>query len=379
MNEREVAEIRRRWKPERHNVGRMYGCYVNEKREVVALFGQSPALMPAEEAERYFALFKCTLSGTLNKNLVDIAFTTQQVMGSPEHKLLTALNRSALKDEDAVKQFFDRVINNLAMDGQYIILLAHDTYDVPYRGGDGADNGAGDEVFSYTLCSICPVKQIKPSLRYSDENRAFVSLAADRVVAAPELGFMFPCFDGRRSNIYNALCYTHDTASSHSEFIGALFGAQAPMPAEEQKSGFCGALGNALAEDCSLEVVQTLHEQMCEKMEEYKAAKSDEPLMISKREVTGALRMCGVKDEHIDAFAARYDDMFGENAELSPRNLIDTKKMQLNTPDVRIQVNPARSDLIETRVINGVKYILICVDDGVEVNGIPIRITEKDS
>ena len=44
--------------------------------------------------------------------------------------------------------------------------------------------------------------------------------------------------------------------------------------------------------------------------------------------------------------------------------------------DVSITVNPERSDLIETRVIDGVKYILICADENVEVNGVSIHITE---
>ena len=42
-----------------------------------------------------------------------------------------------------------------------------------------------------------------------------------------------------------------------------------------------------------------------------------------------------------------------------------------------IRVNPACSGLIETRVIDGAKYILIRADDGVEVNGVPIRIEDR--
>ena len=38
-------------------------------------------------------------------------------------------------------------------------------------------------------------------------------------------------------------------------------------------------------------------------------------------------------------------------------------------------MNPERSDLIETRILNGARYILIRADEGVEVNGIDIRIT----
>jgi hypothetical protein len=43
---------------------------------------------------------------------------------------------------------------------------------------------------------------------------------------------------------------------------------------------------------------------------------------------------------------------------------------------VVIKVNPARTDLVETRVIDGVKYVLVRADGGVEVNGIDVRIEE---
>ena len=43
-----------------------------------------------------------------------------------------------------------------------------------------------------------------------------------------------------------------------------------------------------------------------------------------------------------------------------------------------IKVDPTRSDLIETRVIGGVKYIMICADENVEVNGVSIHIDEQE-
>ena len=53
---------------------------------------------------------------------------------------------------------------------------------------------------------------------------------------------------------------------------------------------------------------------------------------------------------------------------------MDARRFKVCTPDVTIQVNPERSDLIETRLINGVRYILIRAEEGVEVNGVDIRI-----
>ena len=47
---------------------------------------ESLGRMPQEEAERYLGLLKKVLSGTLGKNLIDIVFSTQQVMDSEEHR-----------------------------------------------------------------------------------------------------------------------------------------------------------------------------------------------------------------------------------------------------------------------------------------------------
>ena len=165
MNEKEVAEIRRRFRPDKNNITHVRGCYVNDSREIVSQFNQSLAVTPQEEAEKILAVLKRTLSGTLGKNLIDITFETQQVVDSEEHKLLMALRSSALKDEEAVQAFYRRVIESLSFEGSYMILLAQDTYDVPYRSKDGERlDDAATEVFSYFLCSVCPIKMTPPAL-----------------------------------------------------------------------------------------------------------------------------------------------------------------------------------------------------------------------
>ena len=49
--------------------------------------------------------------------------------------------------------------------------------------------------------------------------------------------------------------------------------------------------------------------------------------------------------------------------------------MEIKTPDVTIRVNPDRCDLVETRVIDGARYILIRAEEEVEVNGVQVQIT----
>ena len=376
MNEKEIAELRRRFRADKSSISRVRGCYVNEKREIISQFDQSLGLLGQTESEQLLSTLRKTLSGTLGKNLLDIPFDTRQVVEGDQHKLLMTLRNSALRDEEAVSVFYQRVIQSLDLEGNYLILLVQDDYDVPYRSKDDQrQDDASSEVFRYILCSICPVKQTKEALSYYVYENAFHSISADWVVSAPEMGFLFPSFDERSTNLYDALYYCKDTSQTHPDFVEAVFHAPAPMPAAEQMETFQALLEDTLSDECRYQVVQSVHGQLREMIEEHKASKEEQPLLLSKGEVRSVLSSCGVAAPHVDAFEAQYDQAFGPEAGLSPRNLVDTSRMEVRTPDVTIKVNPERSDLVKTRVIDGARYILIRADDGVEVNGVNVHIS----
>ena len=379
MNDKEIGEIRRHLRRDRSNITKIYGCFVNDNKEIITEFSQSTGIMPENEGDKYFALFKRVLSGAIGKNLIDITFKTAQVAGSPEHKLLMDLRESKLKDDELLHSFFQKIIDSVTMEGNYLILLGCDSYDVPFKGKDDlSDSDKSEEVYTYLICAICPVKQTKANLHYVPEEKLFHDGAMNQPVSAPVLGFLFPAFDNRATNIYNALYYTHDVKTSQDALIEALFNTPVPMPAYEQKKCFEALLTTALGEECSLDVVQTVHDQLCQRIELHKEAKVPEPLMIAKADVKEALASCGVSEEHLAKFSVDYDEAFGFEADLHPKNIIDNKRFEIKTPDVSIKVDPTRSDLIETRIIGGVKYIMICADENVEVNGVSIHIDQPE-
>ena len=365
MNEKEIGEIRRRIRRDRCNMTTIYGCFVNAEKEIISSFKRGVGLMPENEAEKYFSVMKRALSGTVGKNLIDISFSTAQVADSPEHKMLMQLRDSALQDDEVRMDFFQKVISSVSVKDSYVILIACDSYDVPFKSKDGqTQSDASAETYKYIICAVCPVKLTKPNLRYIAEEKAFHDGGAEQVVCAPELGFVFPAFDDRSSNIYNALLYTHDTKQNHESFVDAVFRTSVPKPAAEQKKSF--------------EVVQTVHDHLCQCIEMHKESKVPDTLLVSKEQVKASLKSCGVSDQHVAKFSVDYDEAFGFEAEVHPKNIIDHRKFEISTPDVSIKVNPARSDLIETRVSGGVKYILICADENVEVNGVNISIGEGE-
>ena len=121
MITKEIGEIRRRQRRERSNMTSIYGCYVGENKQIVSEFRQSLGMAPENEAEKYFAVLRRTLGGTLGKNLIDITFTTAQVASSDEHRLLMDLRRTRLEDETIRMAFYEKAMEYLSFETWYVI------------------------------------------------------------------------------------------------------------------------------------------------------------------------------------------------------------------------------------------------------------------
>lgn len=377
MNQRELNELRRRFKPDRTAISKVYGCYVNSSRQIISYVDAPLGLLSQEEQEMYLNLLKKSLSGALGRNLIDIEFSTRQVADSDEHRLLQTLRQTELQDSNARESLYRRIIDAIDMgESSYLILLAADTYDVPHRSRDDQEVPDGsDTVFRYFVCAICPVKDPTLALQYSDQDKEFRGSSTGHIALPPVLGFLFPAFDDRSANIYNALFYSKDTAQLHQEVIDAVFCIQnAPMSPQEQQNVFTSALTETLEKDCSYDVVQAVHEQLRGRIQEHKDSRDPEPLTLSVREVGDVLTGSGVPEEKVEAFQEACRRQYGQDAALNPRNIIEAGKFQIATPEVKITVPPEYSYMVETRIIDGRRFILIPADDGVEVNGIPVTI-----
>ena len=376
MNTKEVGELRRRFRPGKNAISHIYGCYVGATKEIIGEVDQSLALLSEDDAEGCLSLLKKALSGGLGRNLIDVGFTTQQVAEGEDHRLLRELRDSKLKDPALRRRFYEKVIQSADMgDDSYLILLAHDTYDVPFKSkNDELLEDSSDTVFSYLVCAVCPMREGKPGLGYLPADNVLHMKTAGQLAAPPELGFLFPAFDGRAANLYSVLYYIHRPEFLHGEFIEGVFGASAPLSAPEQKEAFESALSDALGAECSMELVQAVHEQLRERMELHKESRDPDPLTITAKDVGGMLRECGIEAERVSAFQDYCGQRLGEDAAMDPANLIDSKRFQIKAGEITITVKPELSGQVEARVLEGRKYILIPAGEGVEVNGLAVEL-----
>ena len=378
MNQHDLTEIKRRLNPDKRNPSLICGCYVDHLGNPITSFVLPVGTLYEQENEKYMSIFRKTLSGQIGQTLTPIAYPAE------EDDLLLRARDTALNDEGVLQELFTKLIAGLRAEhpdmqsvedaqnaDNWLILLTHDDMDVRKRDVNGEmDYENSDRAFSYILCAICPVKQEKTALRYDPTDSVFHQRAPEWLAGAPVMGFLFPLYEGGAADIHTILFFSKDAGDAHVDFLKAAFNLEAVMPATEQTESFQTLLAQSLGTECSLNVVQEMHEVVSGLIEEQ--GKDDEPLTLSKQDVARMLTDGGVSAERVEAFRNGFDATFGEGAVLPAVNVVAPKQFKVDLPSVSIKVDPKQADLLETRVIDGRSYLLIPIDGDISVNGQPV-------
>ncbi len=373
MNKKEISEIKKQFTQAKCAITRICGCYVDGEKNKKTELKQAFLALPEEEMFKYFNIFRKALSGTIGKNLLNMEFPLEAEEEGGTQDFLMQLKTSALKDENLLEEFYDKVIEHYYSVENYLILLIHAVYDVPGKAADNEEMfDASDEVYEHILCCICPVTLSKPGLAYDEESNSFKTRVCDRVVDMPDIGFLFPAFNDRSADIHGLLYYAAKPEELRFDFVEPVLGCEVPMSAGGQKETFQTIVEETLGEDCEYEVVKTIHEKLNEMIEEKKD--EPEPVILDKAEVKRLLEYSGVEEEKLTDFDEYYEAAAGERTQFVATNVANTRQFEIKTPDVVVKVSPDRTDLVQTKIIDGRKCLVIELNDQVQVNGIYVRM-----
>lgn len=377
MNKKEIAEIRKQFSPSRCTITRICGCYVDHEKNKKFEMKEAFLSLPEEEEFKYFDILKKTLGGTLGKNLMNMEFPLAQELPGGTQEFLLKLRNTGLEDTAILDEFYDRIIEYYDYGENYYIILTYSVYDIPGRSSDDLEMfDASDEVFSYIMCSICPVKMSKACLSYNEETNCIEDHIRDWIVEMPLNGFLFPAFNDRSTDLHSMLYFAKKPEVSQDALIENVFGSRIPMTPKTQEASFQSVLESSLGEEASYEVVKTLYENISGLVTD--TLEAPEPLLFTKSEVKRIFEESGATDEQVAAFDKNYDEEIGEQNVLQATNITNPKAMEISTPSIKIKVDPACLDLIETRVIDGQQCLVITVDDHVEINGMNVRTIRRN-
>jgi hypothetical protein len=372
MIKKEINEIKGLYKLEECSIARICGCYVDGEKNKITKINQRFLNLPEEEQHKYFEIFKKTLSGTTGKNLINMQFTTDSYMDEGARTFLYKLRDSGLEDDKLLEQFYDKVISSYSYIGNYIILLIHQVYDIPGKTKDNIEmEDASDEVYDYILCSICHVSLSKPGLSYNENDNMFHNQEQSHMVDLPDIGFLFPAFNNRQEDGDKVLYYSKDANMFEYQFLSSVLDCEVPLTAGNQKEIFQTLVTETLGEDCDYEIIKNIHDNLNEMIQEKKS--EPEPVILDKTEVKELLEKSGVEEEKLNDFEEHFEMQAGENATFMAENIAETRKFEVKTPDVVVKINPDRTDLVDTMIIEGKKCLVIQIDEHLEVNGITVN------
>jgi len=328
MNRAEVAELRARFKKDKNTFTRVTGCYVNEQKEIVCSFNESFQLLSEDETFKYLDIAGRTLSGKLGDALLEQEFSIEEETDGECHSSLLALTRSGLGDEALLQAFFGKVIAEFDCPEHYLILLFSDRYDVPVKTKDNIENDVSEAVYTYILCSLCPVRLADPGLSYDTEKNSIGLRIRDWVVDKPEAGFLFPGFTDRSMDIHTALVYSRDPKEPHREIGLNILGVGDRLTSSEQRNRLKAIVMDSLRGDSdSEEIYDEIHYGLSEEI------RASEEMMgegvtveLNADTLDHALADKGIGNEKSEKIRNAVLKEFGEREEVTVNSLLDGRR-----------------------------------------------------
>lgn len=368
MNKKEVSEIKKQFKKDNTILTYITGCYVNQEKEMTLLPTKNFLSLPDEEQFKYMDIFKKALSGKLDKNL--IAFEFEDEINNDLHQRLLDIRDMDvhhLNENEILKGFYQDIIDNCNIVENYAILIGYNVYDVPTKASDGDTLEDSDETYHNIICCICPVTLTKGGLSYQNTSNGkdFHERIQDLVAEAPLHAFMFPAFTDRQSDIHNLLYYTKKPANIEDALLQCALGCKLVMDSESQKSLFDAAL-QSLDNECTFENVQSIHENLQEKVNDIYENPEDNAI-----DKNGLLRLLDVADLSEDTIQNLEKNLDG-NINLKMTNLLDNK-FTVKTSEATISVKSDMAGIVERKTIDGVPCIVIPIHGDCMVNGVIVK------
>ena len=372
MNKKDISEVRKIFTMDNFTAEHIRVCYVDNEgnKKYDSCLGVHS--LPEEELHKYLDLFKKGLSGREDKNLYSLDFKLRDGKEGSGQEMLYELLNDFTSDDKAGK-ITDRIISSYISPEKYVIISAAGAYDVPGKAKDGREmEDASENVYRYMLTLICPVVLTKGELGYLQDDKRIGEIPQNFIVKAPDKAFLFPAFNGRMQDIHQVLYYTRKHDEITPGFINDMFGIDAIPDATEQAEAFKTLIKGTLPEKGNMDALIGVFESLGQKLEE--AGEEKGSLKLDCNELEKVFYENGMETGN---FKEKYREAFGSTDTEIPVNNIDgISTARVEMPGIEVKAKPEFIDRIETKIIDGQKFILIKACDSVTVNGAEIKFLQ---
>ena len=392
MAKADILELKKRLTKNGCTFTKMCGCYVNADKEKILKINESFLNLEEDEFYKFLDIAKKVLSGTFGNNILQLDFKREE----NKQDFFWKLDKSALKDEELLDAFYDGIIEKYDAQGNYLILIFHDAYDVISKDKNKEELENSDEVYEYILCAICPVELSKANLGYDEEENKFTSVTRDWIVGAVESGFVFPAFDEKSANVNSVLCYTKNPKAPHDELMEDILTCEIRKTAAQEKMAFRSVIEDAVedeneAKSVFIEVQKSINYVISEK--EAKGV-PEGGVILTESDLEEIVEESNVNDAVKEKIKENFAEEFSKELP-SANNILDNKAAETGVQreqvmrlekqvenlqaavekssrpaereEIILKVSEERAKSVKTEIIDGVRYVMIPAETGVKM------------
>ncbi len=170
----------------------------------------------------------------------------------------------------------------------------------------------------------------------------------------PTLGFVFPAFIDRTSDVNSVIYYTKNAKDPHPELMEEALGCFSKQTATIQKETFQTIIKDSIssdekkAEKTFIEIQENLNTMIDEYNSIYDD-KDDEPITLKQKDIQNLLIESGVPEEATYKIEKSYVENFGEDLPLA-EHLIDSKVLKANAQKKKEEQLEKQVEILQHRL-----------------------------
>ena len=376
MNKKELAEIKKNFTDTSgfFTLNRVITVYIDPQKNVRCKTNRLYSLIPEEEGSVLMESLSKIFRGSLGKGLLEYSFPNAEYEEDGAQKILYDAMKTKLTDEAAADKLIVRIINNLAYEAAYTIILGHCSYSIMSkdRNDESLDNAADE--YNFIVAAICPANTSDDGLMFDSETNTIVKKAnTDLIISRePTDGFCFPVFSDRAPDVNSVMYFTKSPKKPNISCIDDVLGCEFIMSAHGEKETFQAVLNDVAGDELNYTVITQVNEKLRELVANSK--NETELPVLDGNKMYNILSDSGISDERLETLPAIYKNKVGDGV-LTATNLVENKTT-LSTPEITVNISKDATDKVRTTVVDGRRCLIIDLDDpAIQINGMTTRIT----
>lgn len=376
MNKKELAEIKKNFTDTSglFTLNHIVTAYIDPQKNIRCKTNRMYSLIPEEEGSVLMESLSKVFRGSLGKGLLEYSFPNEEYEEDGSQKELYEAMKTKLKDETAVDKLIVRIVNNLAYEPAYTIIIGHCSYSIITKDkNDEALDSSADE-YNFIVAAICPANTNDDGLMFDSDSNTIVKKANTELIISrePTDGFFFPVFSDRSPDVNRVMYFTKSPKKPNISFVDDVLGCEFIMSAHGEKETFQAVLNDVVGDELNYTVITRVNEKLQEVVTNSK--NETELPVIDDRRMYNILSDSGVSDEKLEALPSVFKQKVGEGV-LTATNLVENKTT-LATPEITVNISKNATDKVRTTVVDGRRCLLIDLDDpAICINGLTTRIT----